>query len=125
MSNTTCSNSPFELPDLVTLPIPQNITFGAIPVSNRSTEAMRSCCEPKPVHVASGCYEWCELAPRYTNGSAPDAKVKEAFEGCISRSVRGSGIIGVHIASGTGKLVTTTAGLFWMLLAMSMVIGLR
>ena len=125
MSNTTCSNSPNAMPDLRTLPIPQNITFGAIPTSNGSMEAMLTCCEPKPVHVASGCYEWCELTPRYTNGSVPAEEVVNAFTRCIGSSGRGRGIVQVHMASETGRSAPTTGGFFtWALLAVPKMMGL-
>ena len=126
MSNhTNCSMSPDAIPDLENLFIPLNITFAAIPTSNGSIEAMRTCCEPKPVGIALGCYEWCELTPRYTNGSVPEAEVLSAFGRCISRAGRNRGITGVHMASGTGRLVTTTTRLlFWGPLAMPVVMGL-
>ena len=125
MSNNTCLG-PGAMPDLKTLPIPQNITFGAIP-GRTVEEPMMTCCEPNPVHIADGCYQWCELPKRFTNNSAPQDVVTSNFLRCLRRP--GDNVTGgsVHMASGTGKAFTTirTAGLVvWALLVTPAVLNL-
>lgn len=65
MSNVTCPPGN-TLPEIASLPIPQNIPVIVIPGSNASDVSMVNCCYPEPVAVADSCYEWCEV-PKNTS----------------------------------------------------------
>lgn len=78
-----------SLPELKTLPIPQNVSVAVIPGSNASDFVMVTCCSPNPVHIADGCYEWCEAPSTH-----PDI---ESFGGCLvanHRDLNKSDILG-------------------------------
>ncbi|KAK1689400.1 hypothetical protein BDP55DRAFT_712528 [Colletotrichum godetiae] len=123
MSNATCLNRS-SLPELSTLPIPQNITFVATPGRNASDAPMVACCAPNPVQLADGCYEWCELPGTY------DAKKNALamFGGCLSANGRNystdANILGLHVANGAARPGVTTVGLGMFVLVASMFAGL-
>ncbi|CAK7204300.1 hypothetical protein SEUCBS139899_007055 [Sporothrix eucalyptigena] len=67
-----------SLPDMVNLPIPHNVSVAVIPGSNASDHAMVACCYPNPVHVALGCYEWCEAPHNHSDS--------QSFDSCLMGS---------------------------------------
>ncbi|KAK1623542.1 hypothetical protein BDP81DRAFT_399237 [Colletotrichum phormii] len=113
-----------SLPELSTLPIPQNITFVATPGRNTSDAPMVACCAPNPVQLAGGCYEWCELPGTY------DAKKNalSTFGGCLSANGKNSStdayIVGLHVANGAARPGVTTVGLGMFVLVVSLFVGL-
>ncbi len=68
-SNTTTCPAPTSIPDLQTLPIPQNINLMATPGNDTSYRPMEICCSPSTVQIVDRCYLWCELPERYFNGT--------------------------------------------------------
>src|SRR4051812_45557418 len=60
-TNTTCPLGGNSLPEFNALAIPANLTTTFIPGSNASDKVMTACCAPNTVHIASSCYEWCEV----------------------------------------------------------------
>ncbi|KAL1896311.1 hypothetical protein Sste5346_004694 [Sporothrix stenoceras] len=61
-ANTTTTCPPGDqIPAIGNLPIPTGIAVVAIPGSNISDHAMVTCCAPRPVNIANGCYEWCQV----------------------------------------------------------------
>ncbi|TPX12164.1 uncharacterized protein E0L32_007050 [Thyridium curvatum] len=58
---------PNSMPDWAGLPeIPANLTVAATPGrSPQDVPAFNATCWPSEVHVAQGCYLWCEIAQRY------------------------------------------------------------
>ncbi|CAK7246293.1 MAG: hypothetical protein STHCBS139747_007920 [Sporothrix thermara] len=110
-----------QLPSVENLPIPQNVSFAVIPGSNTSDSAMVACCAPNPVHIAEGCYEWCEAPP-----NNPDAM---SFGPCLvanHRDLNKSSILGFHAvgaAQGRASPVLTVAGLSMWVLVVSGVAG--
>ncbi|KAK2014532.1 hypothetical protein LZ32DRAFT_190711 [Colletotrichum eremochloae] len=91
MSSSTDCPDPSGLPDFVNISgLPSNVSVGFVPVGrNGSHEAMSSCCSPKTVDIASGCYYWCELPTDRLDG----------FGHCLSRHGMERGIVGFHESS--------------------------
>jgi hypothetical protein len=122
MANSSCPGGNTALPDINTLPIPQNINIMARTGSNTSNHAMETCCEPSPVQVAEGCYLWCEVPQRYFNVSTRNDEVASRMSACLRAAVGGnytdeSRITGWQFNAGarTGMTTAKQIGL-WVLL---------
>lgn len=82
MSGLQCS-PPGSLPELTTLPIPQNITFAVVP-ANGSEDAMDNCCNSNTMHQIQDCYIWCELPGAQLNMSkVAKNQQAEQFSSCL------------------------------------------
>ncbi len=80
--NITCR--PYsEMPDISTLPIPQNINVVSTPGSNTSYPPMERCCAPSLVQIVDRCYLWCEIPKRYFNGTDKRGAI-DAISTCMS-----------------------------------------
>ncbi|KAK1758187.1 hypothetical protein QBC47DRAFT_373868 [Echria macrotheca] len=103
-ANTSCPAGGNSLPEFSALAIPGNLTTTFIPGSNGSDKVMTACCAPNTVHIASGCYEWCEVpSSRLHNLSKHD--IENDMVDCLQSNgwaVNQSSILGVHIANGAG-----------------------
>ncbi|KAG7290010.1 hypothetical protein NEMBOFW57_000002 [Staphylotrichum longicolle] len=89
------------MPALGTLPIPHDINAVAVHGNDTSFRPMAFCCEPKPVQVVAGCYLWCEMSSKYSNGVDKGAAV-DAFNLCLRRTIGNSselGVIGLQLKS--------------------------
>ncbi|KAK8137067.1 hypothetical protein PG984_005007 [Apiospora sp. TS-2023a] len=63
--NETCPSKTM-MPDAHTIiGLPLDITTYLTPADDAIYWAMDACCSPKPVHLAEGCYFWCEQPPSY------------------------------------------------------------
>ncbi|KAK5651442.1 hypothetical protein OQA88_12449 [Cercophora sp. LCS_1] len=109
-----------ELPQFNGLDIPANITTVFTPGSNASDAAMIACCAPNTVHVAAGCYQWCEVPKaRLEKDGSSQSQIQDGFGVCLRANGRnGTRIIGAHVAtSATPERVVALRGLgLWALL---------
>lgn len=63
--NATCPPIT-ELPDAVNISgIPLDINTYFTPAQEALYEPLVTCCSPRPVGLADGCYFWCEQPPAY------------------------------------------------------------
>ncbi|KAL0944682.1 uncharacterized protein CTRU02_202569 [Colletotrichum truncatum] len=64
---------------------------------------MVNCCQPNPVQLVNGCWEWCEIPTAMTNGSSHSA-ISATFENCLQASGRNltvsRGLL-VHVSAAT------------------------
>ncbi|KAK4149664.1 hypothetical protein C8A00DRAFT_37751 [Chaetomidium leptoderma] len=70
VANATCPTT--SMPDIQTLPIPQDINVVVTPGNDTSYRPMETCCEPNLVQIVDRCYLWCEIPERYFNGTNKD-----------------------------------------------------
>ncbi|RYP80506.1 hypothetical protein DL769_002445 [Monosporascus sp. CRB-8-3] len=94
-SNMSCPVG--EVPE--DLSIPQNITYAVIPGQNIS--AMAICCQPNPVHVVDGCWEWCQI-PSAMAGDSDSGGIMFDFHNCLDangRNISLSNGLAIHMAS--------------------------
>lgn len=94
MANTTCSDS--AIPDIISLPIPQNINVMVVPGSDASYPPMVTCCQPNRVQVVNNCSLWCEVPKSYFDNGANHQDVTDATSACLRRNAR----------NGTGPRIT-------------------
>ncbi|OIW25431.1 hypothetical protein CONLIGDRAFT_93329 [Coniochaeta ligniaria NRRL 30616] len=81
MTNTTCPDA--ALPDLSSLPIPQNINVMAVPGSDISYFPMQACCQPNRVQVVNNCTLWCEVPPTFFNNGRSHQEVQDSTSNCL------------------------------------------
>lgn len=81
MANTSCSDT--AIPDIMSLPIPQNINVMVVPGSNASFPPMVTCCQPNPVQVVNNCSLWCELPKSYFEKGASHQDVQDQTSNCL------------------------------------------
>lgn len=100
-----------ELPQFNGLPIPANITTVFIPGSNVSDAAMVACCAPNTVHIAAGCYQWCEAPkPRLEKEGSSQSEIQDRFGVCLRANGKNdTRIIGAHVANSA----TPGGGISW------------
>ncbi|RKU46598.1 hypothetical protein DL546_006118 [Coniochaeta pulveracea] len=89
MANTTCGD-PTAIPELSSLPIPQDINVLAVPGSNVSSAPMVTCCQPNPVHVVNNCTLWCEIPKSYFDNGASHDTVSAALSTCLRTNMGNS-----------------------------------
>lgn len=116
-SSSTCPPDN-TLPDFSGLPIPANITTVFVPGRNASDPAMVACCAPNAVHVAAGCYEWCEVPKaRLEKGGSSQGQIQDEFLVCLRANGRNSTrIIGANKASAAPRRPTAWGIGLWVLL---------
>jgi hypothetical protein len=127
MANTTCPND--AIPDIINLPVPQNINVFVTPGTDPSYLPMQVCCEPSQVQVANSCWLWCEIPRSYFNGTDPNGaaeKMSSCF-GVIGRNISdfrrssshqmntAAGRVGMCSAKEIGLWVLALSGLVYML----------
>ncbi len=88
-TTTSCPGGNSAVPDLRSLPIPQNINVMVRTGTNTSNPAMSTCCAPNRVQIVDGCYLWCEVPRRYFNGSTSQSGVTSSLMSCIRAANRG------------------------------------
>jgi hypothetical protein len=117
-----------ELPDLNTLPIPQNINVVSTPGNDTAYPPMAACCAPNLVQIVDRCYLWCEIPESYLNGTDKDGAAA-AFSTCLRlRKVDGDGLritgyqfntaaarLGMGSARQIGVWVLALSGLIYVL----------
>jgi hypothetical protein len=123
--NATCPPG-HGLPEFGALGIPANLTTFFIPGTNISDASMTTCCAPNLVHVASGCYEWCEVpSSRLHNSSKQDIEID--MGNCLEDNGRDfnqtGGILGVHVANGADARAMTIGECWIWLMVVSGVVG--
>ncbi len=99
-TSTGCPGGNSALPAIETLPIPQNINVMVRTGTNTSNYAMTTCCAPKRVQIADGCYLWCEVPPRYFNNSADHDAVMYSMSACIRAANRGKNLTDESVITG-------------------------
>ncbi len=102
-ANATTCPAPTSIPDLQTLPIPQNINVMATPGNDTSYRPMAVCCSPSAVQIVDRCYLWCELPARYFNGT-DKAGARSASSSCMGFNAMNSSegrIIGWQMNAGS------------------------
>jgi hypothetical protein len=81
MASLSCNDA--AVPDIKSLPIPQNINVVVAPGSNASFPPMVSCCQPNPVHVVDNCTLWCEIPKSYFDNKASQDDVGSKLSSCL------------------------------------------
>ncbi|KAB5586294.1 hypothetical protein GE09DRAFT_1049259 [Coniochaeta sp. 2T2.1] len=81
MANTSCPDD--ALPDVKSLPIPQNINVMVAPGSDASFPPMVTCCQPNPVQVVDHCTLWCELPKSYFDKGESRGDVDNKAASCL------------------------------------------
>ncbi|KAB5582836.1 hypothetical protein GE09DRAFT_1211457 [Coniochaeta sp. 2T2.1] len=66
-TNTFCPTD--RIPDIVSLPVPQNINLIIVPGSDATYPSMVSCCQPNKVEIVTRCWLWCEIPKSVFNGT--------------------------------------------------------
>jgi hypothetical protein len=115
--NATCppGNSLPEIDNIGS--IPKNLRVFVIPGRNSSHPAMINCCAPNEVHVADGCFDWCEVPARLANES--DGAALSILTNCLminGRNLNDSNISTVRKAEGGRLQATLTTLWVWSLL---------
>ena len=118
MSQSTNSSCPTGVPD--NLPIPQNVTYAVIPGQNTSDPWMVRCCQPNPVQIVNGCWEWCYIPATMSNDTTSSA-IEFDFDNCLQlngRNLNQSNGLLIHMSSsGASNRGITVARLALLLLS--------
>lgn len=83
--DTTCPGN--AIPEVINLPIPQNINVFVTTGTNASYQPMEVCCQPNVVQVADKCWLWCEVPRSYFNGTDGNG-AGHRISSCVARMGR-------------------------------------
>lgn len=102
MAETKCEND--TLPDTSLLDIPKNITYFVLAGQN-ATEELAECCDPNPVQLANGCYNWCEVPAHYlAKNTVTRESLNADLGGCLVRNGGERFLAGAVLASAAGEI---------------------
>ncbi|KAK4035076.1 hypothetical protein C8A01DRAFT_18206 [Parachaetomium inaequale] len=87
--------------------IPTNISYVAVPGQNVTERWMVRCCEPYPVQLVDGCWEWCQIDPEQERNVSQQL-LEIRYDACFrnyGRPLSESGSM-YHFHSGAGAAVS-------------------